>query len=114
METYSSKLNEVGAALINLMSQNLRINSEALPKLFEGGRQGVKMNFYPPCKEPHKVLGISPHSDATGITLLLQANDVEGLQIKRNSIWVPVNPIPGALIVNIGDIIEVKLNKILK
>ncbi|MBA0689562.1 hypothetical protein Goari_007285, partial [Gossypium aridum] len=45
-----------------------------------------------------------------GLTLLLQVNEVEGLQIKKDEKWVPVKPIPGALIVNIGDIIEIMSN----
>ncbi|KAK9144429.1 hypothetical protein Sjap_004332 [Stephania japonica] len=37
---------------------------------------------------------------------LIQVNVVEGLQIKKNGTWVPVKPVPGAFIVNIGDAIE--------
>ncbi|KAE8671714.1 Peroxidase superfamily protein [Hibiscus syriacus] len=40
----------------------------------------------------------------------VQVNEVEGLQIKKNEKWVPVKPIPGALIVNIGDMIEIISN----
>ncbi|PON43382.1 Oxoglutarate/iron-dependent dioxygenase, partial [Trema orientale] len=51
---------------------------------------------------------ITPHSDATGLSLLLQVNDVQGLQIKKNDKWVLVKPISSAFIININDIIEVK------
>ncbi|KAE8657262.1 S-norcoclaurine synthase 1 [Hibiscus syriacus] len=62
------------------------------------------MNYYPPCAEANKVYGVAPHSDATGLTLFLQVN--EGLQIKRNEKWVPVKPVPVALIINTGDMME--------
>ncbi|KAE8657266.1 hypothetical protein F3Y22_tig00116996pilonHSYRG00338 [Hibiscus syriacus] len=62
------------------------------------------MNYYPPCAEASKVYGVAPHSDATGLTLFLQVN--EGLQIKRNEKWVPVKPVPVALIINTGDMME--------
>ena len=43
-----------------------------------------------------------------GLTLLVQVDEVQGLQIKRNGKWIPIRPVPaGAFIVNIGDILEV-------
>ncbi|CAN1173706.1 Protein SRG1 [Linum perenne] len=77
---------------------------------FNDGAQGVRMNYYPPCKESNKVMGITPHSDPGGLTLLTQVNDVQGLQIRKDRIWVPVVPIPGAFIINIGDINEMMSN----
>ena len=79
--------------------------------MFENGRQAVRMNYYPACVNGSKVMGITPHTDASGLTLLLQVNEVQGLQIKRNGKWIPITPIPGAFIVNIGDIIEVIKSK---
>lgn len=89
------------------MARNLGLASEKLTSLFEDGIQGIRMNYYPPCLQANKVIGLTPHSDATGLTLLTQANEVQGLQIKKNAKWVPINPIPGAFIINVGDIIEV-------
>ena len=67
----------------------------------------MRMSYYPPCAQAKKVMGLSPHSDSCGLTLLLQVNDVQGLQIKKEGKWVLVNSIPDALVVNIGDAIEV-------
>ncbi|XP_027166746.1 S-norcoclaurine synthase 1-like [Coffea eugenioides] len=53
---------------------------------------------------------LTPHSDATGLTLLVQVNDVQGLQIKKSNTWVPIKPIPGAIIINIGDTMEIMSN----
>jgi len=41
------------------------------------------------------------------MTFLLHVNDVEGLQIRKDGKWFSVQAMHGALIVNIGDIIEV-------
>lgn len=65
------------------------------------------MNYYPACAQANKVIGLTPHSDATGLTLLVQINDVQGLQIKKDGKWIPVQPLAGAIVVNIGDILEV-------
>ncbi|KAF7034231.1 hypothetical protein CFC21_045272 [Triticum aestivum] len=74
--------------------------------------QAVRMNYYPPCPEAQvdRVLGLSPHSNAVALTLLLQVSPVHGLQIRRNGGWVPVMPLPGALVVNVGDVVEVLTN----
>ena len=65
------------------------------------------MNYYPPCPQPESVIGLSPHSDAVGLTILLQINEMEGLQIRKEGLWIPVKPLPNAFIINIGDIVEV-------
>jgi isopenicillin N synthase-like dioxygenase len=108
LDEYSSELKKVSDCLYKLMDTNLELAQQTLVNFFtDGGRQTVRMNYYPPCPQANKVLGLSPHSDGGGITLLLQANGVQGLQIKKNGKWISVNPFPGALIANIGDMLEV-------
>ncbi|KAE8730855.1 S-norcoclaurine synthase 1 [Hibiscus syriacus] len=109
-DKYSMELHKVIIHLMKLFAKNLGINHELLASFFEDGIQGVRMNYYPPCAEASKVFGLAPHSDATGLTLLIQVNEVEGLQIKRNEKWVPIKPKPGAFIVNIGDMLEIMSN----
>jgi isopenicillin N synthase-like dioxygenase len=54
-------------------------------------------------------LGIHHHSDAGALTLLLQDN-VSGLQVYRQGAWYDVMPVLGALVVNIGDMVQVWSN----
>ncbi|PPS17667.1 hypothetical protein GOBAR_AA02890 [Gossypium barbadense] len=107
-DKYSTELHKVTIYLIKRIAKNLGTDPKMLSSFFEDEAQVIRMNYYPPCAEESKVLGASPHSDAAGLTLLLQVNEVEGLQIKKDEKWVPVKPIPGTLIVNMGDIIEEK------
>lgn len=58
-------------------------------------------------------MGLNPHSDADAITILLQVNETEGLQIRKERIWVLIKPLPNALIINVGDIMEVMMNPLL-
>nr|XP_040254882.1 2-oxoglutarate-dependent dioxygenase 11-like [Aegilops tauschii subsp. strangulata] len=70
-----------------------------------------RMSYYPPCTStPEKVLGFSPHSDGSFLTILLKVNSVQGLQIRRHGAWVPVKPHSNALLVNVGDLLEIMTN----
>ncbi|XWS74939.1 hypothetical protein CRYUN_Cryun01aG0041500 [Craigia yunnanensis] len=61
----------------------------------------------PPCSRPDLVLGVSPHSDGSALTLLLQDDEITSLQIKHKEEWIPVKPIPNSLVVNVGDATEI-------
>ena len=54
-------------------------------------------------------LGISPHTDAGGLTVLLQ-DGVSGLQVHHRGDWYDVDIVPGALTINIGDMMRVWSN----
>uniref|UniRef100_A0A803MV82 Fe2OG dioxygenase domain-containing protein n=1 Tax=Chenopodium quinoa TaxID=63459 RepID=A0A803MV82_CHEQI len=73
----------------------------------------MRMNYYPPCPQPDKVIGLTPHSDSISlITILLEVNDVEGLQIKKDNKWVSIKPIPNAFVINVGDVLKIMSNGI--
>lgn len=110
LDEYSLELKKVTDCLLGAMAKNLGLHPEKFLHLFKNGVQSVRMNYYPPCPRADEVLGLSPHSDAVGLTLLLQVNQVQGLQIRRNGRWIAIKPIPGAFIVNIGDILEILSN----
>lgn len=106
LELYSEEIKNIAMAIVSNIGKALKI--EEIRELFEEGIQMMRMNYYPPCPQPEKVIGLTNHSDPVGVTILLQLNDVEGLQIKKDGMWVTVNPLPNAFIVNIGDMLEVK------
>jgi isopenicillin N synthase-like dioxygenase len=55
------------------------------------------------------VLGLSPHTDASGLTLLRQKkDDVQGLQAKKDGKWFGVDVLDGAFVINTGDALEVR------
>ncbi|XP_042414725.1 2-oxoglutarate-dependent dioxygenase 11-like [Zingiber officinale] len=111
LERYSVEAKRVASILLAVMAESLEVAEEELMEAFEGMPQGIRMNYYPPCRESGKVVGLSPHTDGvSSLTLLLQANDVNGLQVKHEGLWVPVEPLPGAFIVNAGDILEILTN----
>lgn len=68
----------------------------------------IRFNYYPSCPIPDHVLGLKPHADGSSITFLLQDQEVEGLQVLKDNQWFKVPIIPDALVINVGDQIEVR------
>ncbi|KAM1655708.1 hypothetical protein ACFX1Q_008560 [Malus domestica] len=110
IETYSLELKKLAMTILSQMEKALQMETNEVTNIFEGALQAVRVNYYPPCPQPGKVLGLTPHSDGGALTILLQVNEMDGLQVKKDGIWVPVKPLPDAFIVNIGDVLEVITN----
>jgi len=107
LERYSEDIREVTIAIIKFITTSLGLEDTQISESFGEGLYDIRMNCYPPCPEPERVLGIVPHADNSGITLLLDCADFSGLQFLKDKKWVNVEPIEGAIVVNIGQIIEV-------
>lgn len=107
VEAYSSEVLKLCRNLLSLIAETLGLKKELLNDMFQENVQAVRMNFYPPCSRPDLVLGLSAHSDGSALTVLLQDECMVGLQILKDNQWVSVEPLSDALVVNIGDTLEV-------
>ncbi|KAG6696069.1 hypothetical protein I3843_09G126400 [Carya illinoinensis] len=112
LEAYSTELKDLAMKILDQMAKALRMESSDMRCIFEKGMQSMRMNYYPPCPQPELAIGLNAHSDAVGLTILLQVNEMEGLQVRKDGMWIPVKPLPNAFIVNIGDILEIMTNGI--
>ncbi|KAL5990086.1 hypothetical protein ACLOJK_010983 [Asimina triloba] len=112
MGNYAVEVQKLALSILKLMATTLGMKGEEMTQLFEGGFQSMRTNYYPPCPQPELVFGISPHSDAVGLTVLLQINEIEGLEIRKDGRWIPVKPLANAFIINVGDIMEIVSNGI--
>ncbi|KAF7808469.1 protein SRG1-like [Senna tora] len=110
LETYFVEVRKLAMELLGLLGKAIKMEMKEVEDLFEDGMQSIRMTYYPPCPEPELVVGLTPHSDATGITILHQVNGVEGLEIKKDGVWIPVTFLPEAFVVNVGDIMEIVSN----
>ncbi|CAA0817839.1 Feruloyl CoA ortho-hydroxylase 1 [Striga hermonthica] len=76
------------------------------------GVLAASLVYYPECPRPDLAVGSDRHADLSSITLLLQ-DDVGGLYARANTDqeeWVFVAPTKGALIVNVGDTLQILSN----
>ncbi|XP_020232550.1 protein SRG1 [Cajanus cajan] len=111
VEEYSGEIRKLCYNLLTYIALGLGLKGDVFEKMFGLSVQAIRMNYYPPCSRPDLVLGLSPHSDGSALTVLQQAKGGPvGLQILKDNTWVPIHPIPNALVINIGDTIEVLTN----
>lgn len=103
-EEYSDNLMALACKLLEVLSEAMGLDKEAVRKASVDMDQKIVVNFYPKCPQPELTLGVKRHTDPGTITLLLQ-DLVGGLQATRDNgnTWITVQPIEGAFVVNLGD-----------
>ncbi|CAI8609034.1 unnamed protein product [Vicia faba] len=103
-EQYSEKLMNLSCKLLEVLSEAMGLEKEALTKACIDMDQKLVVNYYPKCPQPDLTLGLKRHTDPGTITLLLQ-DQVGGLQATRDNgkTWITIKPVEGAFVVNIGD-----------
>ncbi|KAK7273953.1 hypothetical protein RIF29_15021 [Crotalaria pallida] len=114
LDAYCIQIRELAINILVLMGKALGIEPKDMKKSLGEGGQSIRINYYPPCPKPESVIGLKTHTDGSTLTVLLQANEVEGLQIKKDEKWIPVKPLPNAFIISTGDVMEVMSNGIYK
>ena len=120
IRAYYAACEQLAYRLLGAIAMNLGVPAERLFQAF-GPRHTsfLRLNHYPLCGNPAGAdsptiptsghLGVHHHTDAGALTLLLQ-DDQPGLQVYRGNAWYLVEPRPDALVVNIGDIVQVWSN----
>ncbi|KAJ7957698.1 2-oxoglutarate (2OG) and Fe(II)-dependent oxygenase superfamily protein [Quillaja saponaria] len=115
LKEYTEKIRKLTEVIFKAMARSLNLEEDCFWNQYgERAIMNARFNYYPPCPWPDLVLGIKPHADGSAITFLLQDNEVEGLQICKDNQWFKVPIVPHALLVNVGDQVEIMSNGILK
>ncbi|PHT71030.1 hypothetical protein T459_26134 [Capsicum annuum] len=108
------RIKNLAISILNQMAKALKMDEKEMRDLYTDGMQLLRMNYYPPCPEPDRTYGLNPHSDSDALIILMHLNETEGLQVRKDDTWVPVKPLPNALTVNIGDMMEIVSNGVYK
>ncbi|EFH65869.1 predicted protein [Arabidopsis lyrata subsp. lyrata] len=105
MIEYSKEVMKLGKLLFELLSEALGLNTSHLKDMDCTNSLLLLGHYYPPCPQPDLTLGLTKHFDNSFLTILLQ-DHIGGLQVLHDQYWVDVPPVPGALVVNVGDLLQ--------
>ena len=118
MWEYFRACDRVAFKVLEAIVESLGVSPERVIRDFVGRHTSfLRLNYYPrrdPLSAEHQAsatghLGVHHHTDAGALTVLLQ-DEVGGLQVCIDGEWFLVEPRVGALVINIGDIVQVWSN----
>ncbi|WP_022683252.1 isopenicillin N synthase family dioxygenase [Sphingobium bisphenolivorans] len=96
----------VGRELLSAIALYLGLEERWFDSAIENGNSILRLLHYPPVSPQAPGIRAGAHEDINLITLLLGAEE-GGLELKdREGNWVPVVPPPGALAINVGDMLQ--------
>ncbi|CAK9139042.1 unnamed protein product [Ilex paraguariensis] len=97
------QVRELGFRLQELIAESLGLDRDSIKNVLGDQGQHMAVNYYPPCPEPELTYGLPGHTDPNALTILLQDQQVSGLQVFKDDKWLNIKPHPDAFVINIGD-----------
>ncbi len=121
MRAYLDACTRLSLKLLEAFCVGLDLPADYMRRDFAENHTGfARLNYYPvadPLQSgdgdnlPAADMGVHHHSDAGALTVLLQ-DDVGGLQVYRDGYWHDIPSVPGAFVINTGDMMQVWSNDI--
>ena len=117
LQAFADACHGLALELVERLCEGLALAPSSLAADFVPAHSSfLRLNHYPVEDLPVSVdapppgpFGISHHTDAGALTVLLQ-DQVPGLQVQYEGAWLDVRPVPGALTINMGDMFQVWSN----
>ncbi|KAF9589819.1 hypothetical protein IFM89_028754 [Coptis chinensis] len=114
---YLQASTKMAKTILEVLMKDLGVTLDASMAAAYMGTKMVNMNFYPTCPAPELTVGVGRHSDMGTLTVLLQ-DGIGGLFVKveengnagKKGEWIEIPPIEGALVINIGDTLQILSN----
>jgi isopenicillin N synthase-like dioxygenase len=107
---WADLMSRVGMELLRAIAVSLELPEDYFDEPFQGtpAWMGKLVHYVGGVVEAAGDQGVGSHADYGFVTLLLQ-DEVGGLEVlpPGTSQWLPVEPLPGALVVNLGEMLEV-------
>jgi isopenicillin N synthase-like dioxygenase len=99
-------LDAMGLKVLEAIATYIGLDRQFFDPTVNVGNSILRLLHYPPVGEDGPHIRAGAHEDINVITLLLGAEEA-GLEVKdRDGRWIAINPPPGALVVNIGDMLQ--------
>lgn len=103
----------VGARILSGVARYLGLAPDWFDERIDNGNSILRMLHYPPVSVDAPGVRAGAHEDINLITLLLGAEE-GGLQLlTKSGKWIPATPPPGALVINVGDMLQRLTNHVL-
>lgn len=99
-------LTEIAQKLLRAWALTLGAEETYFDKPFGDPSTLIKIVRYPGTSDPEPQQGVGAHKDSGVLTLLWVEPGKGGLQVERDGEWVDAPPVPGAFVVNIGELLE--------
>ncbi len=108
-----AEFDRVGARLLSAIALYLGLDKDWFAEPVRDGNSVLRLLHYPPVSPEAPGIRAGAHEDINLITLLLGAEEA-GLQLlDREGNWLAVDPPKGALVVNVGDMLQRLTNHVL-
>ncbi len=112
---WDAQLTRVGLTLLRAWALALGQPADIFDEAFADRPSTLlKIVRYPGRSDPEARQGVGAHKDGGVLTLLLIEPGTGGLQVAHGDGWIDAPPMPGAFVVNIGELLEVATNGYLK
>ncbi|WP_374469178.1 isopenicillin N synthase family dioxygenase [Phenylobacterium sp.] len=99
-------LDAMGLKVLEAISVYLGLDRQFFDDKVDVGNSILRLLHYPPVPQDGPHIRAGAHEDINVITLLLGAEEA-GLEVKdHDGRWIAINPPPGALVCNIGDMLQ--------
>jgi isopenicillin N synthase-like dioxygenase len=99
-------LDAMGLKVLEAIACYLGLERQFFVPTVDFGNSILRLLHYPPVPQEGPHIRAAAHEDINVITLLLGAEEA-GLEVKdHDGRWIAVNPPPGALVCNIGDMLQ--------
>jgi len=111
---YDAAVRALGLKLLPAFSMAVGERPDFFRRFFDPPFTTLRLIHYPrtPKRRPSDLFGIHPHTDYGFLTILAQ-DEVGGLEVQRvDGGWIEAPPVPGTLILNIGDVLARWTNEV--
>jgi isopenicillin N synthase-like dioxygenase len=105
-------LDALGLKLLRAIARHLGLNDDFFAPTVRDSDSILRLLHYPPLTAAVAAdadadsLRAGPHEDINAITLLLGAEEAGLELLDRDGRWLAINPPPGSVVVNIGDMLQ--------